>query len=301
MGVWEECCGSEGEGIPTAASRIMRHHLGDGPQTAQSVLLMETSDPTHLGVLCGEVRGGVAGGLPPPSRVGGRPPGLTFPGFVLGDRNAENRWWLAVNQRQRMVNRRALVCNRKQLRTGRCTAGVSKAGRYFGGLLGQAEAFPAVPTHARTHTHTHTHFGDKQSTEKAGLDVLDLVRCKAEQTHTHTHTHTQRKHKTQRSPVNRKYQPATRPLFCQTPPPSPAARTPECDRAISFRGHSFRLRLDPSPAVPPCPPSPRRWYTRAQWLLTPLLRRFCRHPNFSLQCHTASPSHVSPPQTAFAG
>ena len=38
--------------------------------------------------------------------------------------------------------------------------------------------------HARTHarTHTHTHFGDKQSTEKTGLDVLDLVRCKAEQT-----------------------------------------------------------------------------------------------------------------------
>jgi hypothetical protein len=30
-------------------------------------------------------------------------------------------------------------------------------------------------------THTHTHFGDRQSTEKAGLDVLDLVRCKAEQ------------------------------------------------------------------------------------------------------------------------
>ena len=32
-----------------------------------------------------------------------------------------------------------------------------------------------------THTHTHTHNGDKQGTDKAGLDVLDLVRCKAEQ------------------------------------------------------------------------------------------------------------------------
>ena len=41
-----------------------------------------------------------------------------------------------------------------------------------------------VRTHTRTHarTHTHTHFGDKQSKEKTGLDVLDLVRCKAEQT-----------------------------------------------------------------------------------------------------------------------
>ena len=29
--------------------------------------------------------------------------------------------------------------------------------------------------------HTHTHSGDKQSTEKTGLGVLDLVRCKAEQ------------------------------------------------------------------------------------------------------------------------
>ena len=40
-------------------------------------------------------------------------------------------------------------------------------------------------THARTHTHTHTHTmddgRDKQGTEKGGLDVLDLVRCKAEQ------------------------------------------------------------------------------------------------------------------------
>ena len=34
---------------------------------------------------------------------------------------------------------------------------------------------------AHTHTHTHTHFGDKQSTQKTGPDVLDLVRCKAEQ------------------------------------------------------------------------------------------------------------------------
>ena len=36
-------------------------------------------------------------------------------------------------------------------------------------------------THARRHAHAHTHFGDKQSIEKTGLDVLDLVRCKAEQ------------------------------------------------------------------------------------------------------------------------
>ena len=41
-------------------------------------------------------------------------------------------------------------------------------------------------THAdkdtHTHTHTHTHDGrDKQGTEKGGLDVLDLVRCKAQQ------------------------------------------------------------------------------------------------------------------------
>ena len=33
----------------------------------------------------------------------------------------------------------------------------------------------------KTKTDRHIHFGDKQSTEKTGLDVLDLVRCKAEQ------------------------------------------------------------------------------------------------------------------------
>ena len=48
---------------------------------------------------------------------------------------------------------------------------------------------------AHTGTHAHTHHGDKQSTEKAGLDVLDLVRCKAEQNSSmsrlraHTHIH----------------------------------------------------------------------------------------------------------------
>ena len=36
-------------------------------------------------------------------------------------------------------------------------------------------------THIHTRTHTRTHDGDKQGTKKAGLDVLDLVRCKAEQ------------------------------------------------------------------------------------------------------------------------
>ena len=61
-------------------------------------------------------------------------------------------------------------------------AGVRRCHIFFrqvsaGNSVGRCQAI----IYRHTQTPTHTHFGNKQSTEKAGLDVLDLVRCKAEQ------------------------------------------------------------------------------------------------------------------------